>query len=45
MTSYRCISCGKLILAEDVKRRVRCKWCGKKILYKPKTIGTTIEAN
>ena len=44
MASYKCTSCKKVIPSEDVKRKVRCKWCGHKILEKTKSVSTVYEA-
>jgi len=44
MAMYKCMTCKKEIPSEDIKRKVRCKWCGEKILYKPKSVETIVEA-
>lgn len=44
MVSYKCIECQKEIKHENVKKRVRCPYCGSKILYKPRTTNTIVEA-
>jgi len=44
MVSYNCMDCQKEIKFELVKRRVRCPHCGSKMLYKPRTTSSTIEA-
>ncbi len=31
---YVCFSCGETITWEEIRRRVRCPYCGGKILYK-----------
>ena len=43
-TKYVCIKCSKPIKLEYVKKRVRCPYCGSKILYKPKVISSVVEA-
>ena len=44
MVKYVCIKCSKTVKQEYVRKRVRCPYCGSKILYKPKIIETTVEA-
>ncbi len=44
MTSYMCLDCQKEIKFELVKKRVRCPYCGSKILYKPRITSSVIEA-
>jgi len=44
MVKYVCIKCSKNVKQEYVRKRVRCPYCGSKILYKPKIIKTTVEA-
>lgn len=44
MVSYKCIECQKEVKWETVKKRVRCPYCGSKILYKPRTTSSVVEA-
>ncbi len=44
MGDYKCMDCQKEIKFELVRKRVRCPHCGSKILYKPRTISSTIDA-
>ena len=41
---YKCFYCGKSISHEDVKKRIRCVYCGSKILYKTRHVGTIVKA-
>lgn len=34
---YRCFFCGKEIKEDQIKKRVRCLYCGSKIIYKERT--------
>jgi len=45
MAKYACFSCNKRI-SEDLMsgKRVRCPYCGSKILFKPRTMATKIKA-
>jgi len=31
---YICYSCGKIVTEEDIVKRVRCPYCGGKVLFK-----------
>ena len=44
MVVHKCFSCEKVIKQEYLKKKVRCPYCGSKILYKPKTVSTKVEA-
>jgi len=44
MVVYKCIDCQKEVKSETVKKRVRCPYCGSKILYKPRTVSSITEA-
>lgn len=34
MPAYKCLNCRKEVSTEDVKKRVRCPYCGYRILIK-----------
>ena len=44
MTDYMCLDCQKEIKFELVKKRVRCPYCGSKILYKPRVTSAVVES-
>ncbi len=44
MTKYKCFNCEKVIKEEYVKKKIRCPYCGSKILYKPRVMTTVIKA-
>ncbi len=44
MVNYMCLDCQKEIKFEIVKKRVRCPYCGSKILYKPRSTSAVVEA-
>lgn len=44
MVEYKCFKCGKKIDASTIKKRVRCIYCGSKILFKPRTVKTKVKA-
>lgn len=44
MTNYKCFLCGKKIKQEYIKKKVRCPYCGSKILYKSRTVTSEVKA-
>lgn len=44
MPNYLCIKCQKEIDFKLVKKRVRCQFCGSKMLYKPKITSAVVDA-
>lgn len=44
MVVYRCFGCQKEVPQEFVRRRIRCPFCDSKIIYKPRTTTTVVEA-
>jgi len=44
MAEYKCFKCGKTVKGEHVKKRVRCPYCGSKILFKPRTSNIKVKA-
>jgi DNA-directed RNA polymerase subunit P len=44
MVLYKCFKCGKEIEGASIKRRIRCPYCGSKILFKPKIVTTKFKA-
>jgi len=44
MSEYKCFFCNKVISAENIKRRVRCIYCGSKIIFKSRSTTTKVKA-
>ena len=44
MATYKCFDCGKVVKKEYLKKKIRCPYCGSKILFKPRTATTTVIA-
>lgn len=44
MVEYKCFYCSKAVSDEYVKKRVRCPYCGSKILVKPSAVPTKVKA-
>ena len=41
---YKCFDCDKELVRDIVTKRVRCIYCGSKILFKPRTTITHVKA-
>ena len=41
-SEYKCFSCGKVIGKDYLKKRVRCPYCGSKIIFKARTKPNTV---
>jgi DNA-directed RNA polymerase subunit RPC12/RpoP len=44
MVGYRCFSCNKRVSAEYLKKKIRCPYCGSKMLFKPRSVSTKVKA-
>ena len=44
MANYKCFSCEKTIKPEYVKKKIRCPYCGLKILYKSRVVTAKLKA-
>ncbi|MBS1266667.1 MAG: DNA-directed RNA polymerase subunit P [Candidatus Woesearchaeota archaeon] len=44
MVNYRCFSCNKKIDSDSLRKRIRCPYCGSKMLFKQRTTPTKVEA-
>ena len=44
MVSYKCLTCDKKVALTMMGRKVRCPYCGGKMLYKQRAAGTKIVA-
>ncbi|MBL7147499.1 MAG: DNA-directed RNA polymerase subunit P [Nanoarchaeota archaeon] len=44
MVVHRCFECNKIVKQEYTKKKIRCPYCGSKILYKPRTTSSVVEA-
>jgi DNA-directed RNA polymerase subunit RPC12/RpoP len=44
MVTVKCFKCGKVIKQEYIKKKIRCPYCGSKVLFKPRVVSTTVEA-
>lgn len=44
MVEYKCFDCNKKVDKEYLRKKVRCPYCGSKILFKPRTVSTKVKA-
>ncbi len=44
MAEYKCFNCGKIVKEEQIKKRVRCIYCGYKIIFKTRSQPTVVQA-
>ncbi|MBS3128282.1 DNA-directed RNA polymerase subunit P [Candidatus Woesearchaeota archaeon] len=44
MVNYTCFQCSKKIGIENMGKRIRCPYCGSKMLYKSRSTITHIKA-
>jgi DNA-directed RNA polymerase subunit RPC12/RpoP len=44
MTVYKCFECNKEIENNNQRKRVRCIYCGSKMLFKPRLTVTKVKA-
>ncbi len=44
MIEYKCFSCNKKVDQDMLRKRIRCPFCGSKILYKPRAAVTKVIA-
>jgi len=44
MVSYRCFDCNKRVSVEYLRKKIRCPYCGSKMLFKPRQVATKVKA-
>jgi DNA-directed RNA polymerase subunit RPC12/RpoP len=44
MMEYKCFQCNKKISQDYLRKRIRCPYCGSKILFKSKSVVTKVKA-
>ncbi|MCF7799322.1 DNA-directed RNA polymerase subunit P [Candidatus Woesearchaeota archaeon] len=44
MTEYKCFSCNKTVKDTYIKKKVRCIYCGSKIIFKARTKPSSVKA-
>ncbi|MBU0472474.1 MAG: DNA-directed RNA polymerase subunit P [Nanoarchaeota archaeon] len=44
MSAYKCFNCNKTISDTQIRKRVRCLYCGSKIIFKERETTTKVKA-
>ncbi len=44
MVEYKCFNCEKDVKSEYLRKKIRCPYCGSKILYKARSVNKTVKA-
>ncbi|MEA2037665.1 MAG: DNA-directed RNA polymerase subunit P [Nanoarchaeota archaeon] len=44
MVEYKCFDCNKKVSQTYLRKRVRCPYCGSKILFKGRSVITKVKA-
>ena len=44
MVNYKCFNCNKKVSQEYLKKKIRCPYCGSKMLFKPRSVATHVKA-
>jgi len=44
MVEYRCFDCNKKVSEDYLKKKIRCPYCGSKMLFKPRSVVTIVKA-
>ncbi|MCH8329304.1 MAG: DNA-directed RNA polymerase subunit P [Nanoarchaeota archaeon] len=44
MVEYKCFHCNKKVSQDYLRKRIRCPYCGSKMLFKSRTVPTKVKA-
>ncbi|MBD3313352.1 DNA-directed RNA polymerase subunit P [Candidatus Woesearchaeota archaeon] len=44
MVEYKCFHCDKNVSPDYLRKKVRCPYCGSRIIYKPRGAKTDVKA-
>lgn len=44
MAEYICFSCNRTLNETQMRKRIRCAYCGSKIIYKRRVVSTKVDA-
>lgn len=44
MAEYKCFDCNKKVASDYIRKRIRCPYCGSKMLFKARTVTTKVKA-
>ena len=45
MVTHKCFQCEKIVKQDYTKKKIRCPYCGSKILYKPRVVNTKVKTD
>ncbi|MBW3023209.1 DNA-directed RNA polymerase subunit P [Candidatus Woesearchaeota archaeon] len=41
---FKCLQCDKKVGEDYLRKKIRCPYCGSKVLFKPRTMSTKVKA-
>ncbi len=44
MVEYKCFQCNKVVDESYIRKKIRCPYCGSRIIFKPRTGITYVKA-
>ncbi|MDP6265433.1 MAG: DNA-directed RNA polymerase subunit P [Candidatus Woesearchaeota archaeon] len=44
MVEYKCFQCNKKVSQDYLRKKIRCPYCGSKMLFKPRSVPTKVKA-
>lgn len=44
MVSYKCFNCNREVKSDYVKKKIRCPYCGSKVLFKVRSVPAKVKA-
>ncbi len=44
MSELKCFNCEKVVKQDYIKKKIRCPYCGSKVLFKPRTVTKKVKA-
>ncbi|MFW5991122.1 MAG: DNA-directed RNA polymerase subunit P [Nanoarchaeota archaeon] len=44
MVEYKCFHCSKIVSSEFLRKKIRCPYCGSKMLFKQRVTSTHVKA-
>ena len=44
MADYKCFNCDKIVTKEQMRKRVRCIYCGYKVVFKTRSRPSVVQA-
>jgi DNA-directed RNA polymerase subunit P len=44
MAEYKCFNCNKKVSQDYLRKKIRCPYCGSKMLFKPRSVASKVKA-